>query len=169
MKKYNVFLSFGSNIGNSIEIIKKSYLLISKDEKIDLIKTSNFFKTKPISEIDQRYFINSAVLIKTSYSPIELFKKLEQIEIILGKKNKPKNMPRIIDIDIIFFGNKMINKDGLIIPHMQWKKRLFVLIPLLDLTTKITLPNNKELNLSNFIDKNFPSSIYNNKTIIEAL
>ena len=78
-------------------------------------------------------------------------------------------MPRIIDIDIIFFGNKMINKDGLIIPHMQWKKRLFVLIPLLDLTTKITLPNNKELNLSNFIDKNFPSSIYNNKTIIEAL
>ena len=100
---FNVFLSFGGNIGDTKKILIKSINILKNDKNIELVKISNFYKTSPVSDIKQRYFINCACHIKTSYRPFSLLEKLKKIEKKLGRTPKEKNMPRIIDIDIIFF------------------------------------------------------------------
>lgn len=140
MNQTDVFLSLGGNIGNSKKILLSALDEISKSNEIELIKKSHFYKTSPVSPISQRYFINLACHIKTTLSPELLLKRLEEIEKKLGKVPKNKSSPRIVDIDIIFFGNLKISKDELTIPHKEWKKRLFVLKPLSDLQDLFYLP-----------------------------
>jgi 2-amino-4-hydroxy-6-hydroxymethyldihydropteridine diphosphokinase len=156
----DVFLSLGGNIGDTKKVLLQALEEISKSEKIALVKSSSFYKTSPVSLIPQRYFINCACHIKTSLSPEMLLKTLETIETKLGKVPKGKQSPRIVDIDIIFFGSKYINNENLIIPHKEWKRRLFVLKPLCELTQMIVLSDENN-NLYNFDLKEFLSNFEN--------
>jgi 2-amino-4-hydroxy-6-hydroxymethyldihydropteridine diphosphokinase len=167
------FLSIGSNIGNSKAIVKKCIFEISKSENLELIKASKLYLTKPqidsnLPDIDQNHFVNACCGIKTPLNPEKLLFKLEKIEKRLGKLSKPKNFPRVIDIDIIFYGNKIISKNNLQIPHPLWQKRLFVLIPLSEILEEIEIENSK-INILDFIKNNFSFSLINNRFIINKL
>lgn len=140
--KNNVYLSLGSNIGNSINILNSAidHLNLNKNCKVN--KISSFYDSEPIGFINQKNFVNCVIKIATNLSPIKLLDLLKIIELNHGrKKNKKKNMPRILDIDIIFFNNLIMNSKNLIIPHPEYFKRRFVLEPLLEISSQKKCPN----------------------------
>jgi 2-amino-4-hydroxy-6-hydroxymethyldihydropteridine diphosphokinase len=136
----SVYLGLGSNLGDSFSIIKRAFLAISNTPDVHLLKTSRLYQTTPVSDIPQNDYINAVCKFQTSLQVEELFLALRKIEIGLGKRPKPKAAPREIDIDILFFGPYFTRSETLQIPHLRWKERLFVLMPLADLTEEITYP-----------------------------
>lgn len=133
------YLSLGSNLGDSLRIIKEATSLIKESTAILDFKVSNFYETSAISRIPQPKYVNAVCAFDTSLDPFSLFQLTQSIEIKLGKFPKSKDSPRPIDIDLLFYDDQMIQSDHLIIPHPAWYKRLFVLIPLRDLISKIDL------------------------------
>lgn len=131
----NVFVGLGGNLGEPQANLNAA---LNKIKEIGSeLKISKFYSTKPISTIEQPRFINAVCSFKTNLDPYALFLRLEEIETILGKVKKTKDAPRLIDLDILFYGCEVYEKKGLLIPHAHWKERLFVLIPLLDLVKEI--------------------------------
>jgi 2-amino-4-hydroxy-6-hydroxymethyldihydropteridine diphosphokinase len=90
-----------------------------------------------MSPIPQPSFINAVCEIQSCLSPQELLYTLQNIEIFLGKTVKAKEASRLIDLDLLLFGNHFASTPTLELPHPRWKERLFVLIPLLDLTEQL--------------------------------
>ena len=137
MKNNTVYLALGSNI----EPKKNIKLALKELAKIGrIISVSKFIRTKPEGYLNQADFLNGAVKIKTSLPPQDLLKELKNIEKILRRNTPFRNGPRTIDIDIIFYGNLILNKRYLIIPHPRAHKRFFVLKPLSEICPCKTHP-----------------------------
>ncbi len=126
-----VYLGIGSNLGNKFLNIEKakSYLY---ENNIQLIKSSSYYETPSWPNPRFPKFINIIVKIRTKLDYLELFYICKKIETKLGRKNSPKNSPRICDIDIIDFDNKIIKKE-IQIPHKLMHIRNFVLFPLFEI------------------------------------
>lgn len=132
-KENTVYLSLGSNIGNKMFYLLNAIVKINELEFTKIVKVSKFYTTEPYGDIVQDNFLNCAIKIKTRLLPYELLKKINQIEHKLNRKRVIKWGPRTIDIDIIFYDNLKLNRENLIIPHKDYKKRNFVLYPLRDI------------------------------------
>ena len=126
-----VYLGIGSNLGNKFLNIEKakSYLY---ENNIQLINSSSYYETPSWPNPRFPKFINIIVKIRTKLDYLELFYICKKIETKLGRKNSPKNSPRICDIDIIDFDNKIIKKE-IQIPHKLMHIRNFVLFPLFEI------------------------------------
>lgn len=143
-KKVPVFLSLGGNIGDTDAILKLALQKIEAIPDVSIKKISNFYRTSPVGNKDLDDFTNIVCLIETSLTPKQIFSELQAIERMLGKIPKPKNASRPIDIDILFYGNQCYCDGELEIPHPRWKERLFVLIPLQELTPTIAVKSGSE-------------------------
>ncbi|HOP86457.1 MAG TPA: 2-amino-4-hydroxy-6-hydroxymethyldihydropteridine diphosphokinase [Syntrophorhabdaceae bacterium] len=147
----NVFISIGSNLGNSLNNCITAIERIKADMRARLIKQSSFYKTSPVSDITQDDFINCAINILWSSSPLELLSFLSKIETEMGRKRLIPKGPREIDLDIIFFDNLLINTPQLIIPHPEAHRRKFVIIPCIEIEPHIIHPSfNRKL--KDFLD-----------------
>lgn len=147
---HKVFLSLGSNLGdrenNLIEAVKAIYRI----SEINIKAVSNIYETDPVGYEDQGKFLNMAMAIETSLTPLMLLEELQKVEKLLKRTREIHWGPRTIDIDILIIDALEIKLPELIIPHPRMFERAFVLIPLLDLVCKADLPIN---NLSDYIDK----------------
>lgn len=123
------YLLTGGNIGGRF-----NYLLKAKEEVEKrcghILQQSSIYETAAWGKEDQNSFLNQVLKIETSLSAENLLKSILQIEEDLGRKREEKYGPRIIDIDILFFNEDVIDIDGLKIPHPQLQNRKFVLAPL---------------------------------------
>lgn len=135
-----VYLGLGGNIGDSKAVLRQALARIAALPEIKELEVSSFYKTSPVSEIPQSDYLNAVCRFKTGLSAGRLFEALKAIEKSLGKEPKSKNVPRVIDIDLLFFGTESYQEEGLEIPHPRWRERLFVIVPLLDLTATIIVP-----------------------------
>lgn len=126
----SVYLGIGSNLGNRRENIKKAIALLAGIPGIKLSKISSLYDTLPVGGPKQGNFLNGAVKINTNLSPFRILGYLKKIEKKMGRKKTVKNGPRQIDLDILFYGNALINTKELRIPHPCMFKRDFVLKPL---------------------------------------
>lgn len=133
------YLSLGSNIGESISNLILAIKRIDQGSN-SVSKLSPVFSTEPWGKKDQNSFYNCAIEIQTMLNPWELKRSLIDIEESLGKKIKETWGERTIDIDIIFYGQKIIYEKKLIIPHPRFHLRNFVLIPLCHISENITDP-----------------------------
>ncbi len=124
-----VFLSLGSNIGDKKNNLKKTIETISTYSDITLIASSSFYETPPVGYEKQDKFLNCVVKIKTSLDVFLLLDILQKTEKKIGRKETFKWGPRVIDIDILFYDNVIINKDNLVVPHPHLHNRGFVLLP----------------------------------------
>mgnify|MGYP005840083869 CR=1 FL=1 len=124
----NVFISIGTNIGEKLMNIHSAINEILLNKSIKFNKISPFYLTQPLLYEKQNWFINTMLKIETNIEPFSLLIFLKEIEQKLGRKPTFKNGPRIIDLDIIFYGNKIINTKELTIPHPQFQNRLFLLM-----------------------------------------
>lgn len=122
----DIFIGLGSNIGNRKENIKKAIEKMA--EHIHILQISKLYKTKPQENVEGGWFLNGVLHGKTSLTPEKLLKFLQSIENDLGRPvNHKKNTARTIDLDILFYGEKIIKNKHLTIPHPGILKRKFVL------------------------------------------
>jgi len=133
-----VYLGLGSNLGDREGNIKKSILLLSEHCKI--IKCSSLYETEPIGYKEQGWFLNGVLSIETSHQPMEFLKILHNIENNLGRIRRIKNGPRVIDLDLLFYGDEVICQENLIVPHPELHKRSFVLTPLAEIAPHLIHP-----------------------------
>lgn len=150
------FIGLGGNFTNSLETIKKALHLLANKAGIYRVVCSRIFETTPVSNISQPLFFNACARFETTFSLLDLFNYLEEIEILLGKQKKEKNAPRLIDIDLLFYGQKKFSNDKIVVPHPFWDKRLFVLQPLSDIVDVIPFdpPIDLKAMLRNFSNVN---------------
>lgn len=139
INQHEVYIGIGSNIGNSILIIKNVVENIKNNDNTISSILSPLYKSKPI-EATGAYYINAVICIETTLSPFSLLKTLQDLEKLYGRIRNFKNEPRTIDLDILLYDNLKIKTADLIIPHPLMHKRAFVLKPLLDINSKINLP-----------------------------
>ncbi len=138
-KTHRVFIALGSNLGAPEKNIKRALHLL-KQEGLEIIGESHYYKTRPYGFKEQADFINSAVLVKTSLSAKELFLVLKNIEKVMGRVQRLRYGPRVIDLDIIFF-DALVYQDAVItIPHPKMQERSFVLYPLCDIDKDFVHP-----------------------------
>lgn len=129
-KKYSVTIGIGGNIGNIKKTFDKLFLCLKTDSRFDLLMTSPLLLNPPFGFLDQNEFLNGIILLKTNLAPNEFLKNMQRLERRFKRTRSFKDAPRTLDIDIIFFHNKKINTEKLIIPHKDWKQRDSVVIPL---------------------------------------
>ncbi|WP_029520350.1 2-amino-4-hydroxy-6-hydroxymethyldihydropteridine diphosphokinase [Persephonella sp. IF05-L8] len=133
-----IFLALGSNIGNRQKNINQAIEFLSKEIKD--IKQAHIYKSKAVGYENQPDFLNTAISGYTDLSPEELLGFVKHIEKQIGRKKRFRWGPREIDIDILFYGNLVLEKENLIIPHPRIHERDFVLKPLCDLEPEFIHP-----------------------------
>lgn len=138
-----VYLSLGSNLGDRVGYIQQATGLLSANKNINIVSTSSFYETEPWQMNSDKWFVNAIVQISTTLSPEELLDECQNIEKMLGRKRSPNNKEytdRTIDIDIIFYDRSIIKTDRLTIPHPLFHRRVFMLVPMLEIAADFEHP-----------------------------
>ncbi|MHB1458278.1 MAG: 2-amino-4-hydroxy-6-hydroxymethyldihydropteridine diphosphokinase [Armatimonadota bacterium] len=133
------YLGLGSNIGDRVAFIREAIDKLSLTEGIRVKVVSSLYETEPVGYIDQPDFINCVVEIETENDLYQLLKEIHKIENAMGRVRNIKWGPRIIDIDILIFGDIRLKTDELEIPHPRMLDRSFVMIPLLEIANESIL------------------------------
>jgi len=136
-----VYLGLGSNLGNRQENLDQALKLLA--QRMRLGKVSSIYDTEPIGNVNQPRFLNMACEAFTRLSPEGLLALVKGIEQKLGRYSR-SGEPRIIDIDVLLFGDKVVNTRDLIIPHPQIAERSFVLVPLSEIAPDVVHPVTKK-------------------------
>jgi len=146
------YLAIGSNLGNKISNIEITKFELEVN-KIKILKSSSNYISKSWPDPSMPEYINVIIKIKTTLAPIELLKICNLIESKLGRVRSKKNAPRVCDIDIIDYDQKLLNKKDkqLILPHPRMNKRNFVLLPLFEVDKSWKHPKSK-INIVNLIN-----------------
>ena len=134
------YIGIGSNLGNTLQNCKYAIESLSRINGINPTRTSSFYKTEPVGIEKQNYFINAVVEITTILSARDLLQALRKIEGDMGRKREIKGGPRIIDLDLLFYGQDVIREIDLVVPHPEIHKRRFVLEPLYEIASYFIHP-----------------------------
>ena len=134
------YIGIGSNLGNSLKNCRHAVESLSLVKGIELTRVSSFYKTEPVGIENQNFFINAVVEIKTVLAARNLFQMLQNIEKCMGREIEVKGGPRIIDLDLLFYGQEVIQDHDLIIPHPEISKRRFVLEPICEIASYFIHP-----------------------------
>ncbi len=136
------YLSLGSNLGQRLSNLKEAFKHLSDYGKI--LRASSVYETEPVGEVSQPMFLNCVLEFEfPSNSPFKLLEYIHRIETHLGRDTAKRSGPRTIDIDILFFDDKLIEHPDLIIPHPRLTERLFVLEPLNEIAPSFIHPEEK--------------------------
>ena len=136
------YIGLGSNLAEPIKQVQAAIAEICKIEHSHVINVSSLYLSKPMGPQDQDDYINAVLALETSLAPIELLDALQIIENKAGRVRKENRWgARILDLDIILFGNENINTERLIVPHYGMKTREFVLLPLAEIAADLMLPS----------------------------
>jgi 2-amino-4-hydroxy-6-hydroxymethyldihydropteridine diphosphokinase len=128
--EYKAFIGIGSNLGIPAENCEQAIRLLHTPPGIEVIARSSLYESEPVGKIEQDWFVNTAVAIRTSLTPEALLNALFKIEKTLGRERREKWGPRIIDLDILAYEDRVIHSTALTLPHPEMTKRRFVLLPL---------------------------------------
>ena len=133
------YLALGSNVGERhTNLAQARERLATRHTRI--LRASGIYETEPRDFIDQDWFLNQVVEIETSLSPEQLLAHLRSIELVLGRIPTHPNGPRVIDMDILFYGDAIVSTGSLEIPHPRLAGRRFVLEPLAELAPDLRHP-----------------------------
>ena len=132
------YLGLGSNLGEREENLRQALTMLSL--KVNLDEVSSIYETEPVGYKEQPLFFNLVCRITTNLPPEELFQLVKDIETRMGRVPSFPNAPRIIDIDILFYNNKIMDTPNFTIPHPRLHDRAFVLIPLAEIAPDLVHP-----------------------------
>ncbi len=137
-KPQKAYISVGSNLGDRKANLKFAMSFLAK--KAIALRNSSYFETEPVGFLDQPWFLNIAVEMETRLTPSELLSFCQEIERSRGRVRTFPNAPRILDLDILLYGDEIINREDLIIPHPRLSERRFVLEPLAEIAPDVLHP-----------------------------
>jgi 2-amino-4-hydroxy-6-hydroxymethyldihydropteridine diphosphokinase len=144
MMQKNVFLGLGSNLGNREAYLENAIMRLDAEKEINVLARSEMIETKPIGNVAQPMFLNMAVEIETALNPRSLLAICLTIEMANDRKRNEKWASRTLDMDILFFGELVLDEVGLEIPHPEVANRRFALAPLAEIAPKFVHPVKKE-------------------------
>jgi len=133
-----IFLGLGSNMGNRLTNLKAAVLNFSP--QISVKKKSSVYETPPWGFVEQDAFLNQVIKAETYLEPEPLLRHLKRLETALGRVPNFQNGPRLIDIDILFFDDAVIDTPPLVVPHPRLHERAFVLVPLAEIEPDFVHP-----------------------------
>lgn len=133
-----VYLGLGSNLGNRQDNLDRALDYLSHRLRVE--KVSSVYDTEPVGNVNQPRFLNMVCQVQTRLTAKELFTLIKGIETRLGRVRGKLNAPRPIDIDILFYGDQIIETPELIIPHPRLTERAFVLVPLAEIAPDLMHP-----------------------------
>lgn len=138
MENHIVYLALGSNLGDRRENLRQAVASLSPQMVVKA--KSRVYETPPWGFEDQPMFLNQAVKAETYLDPQPLIKHLKRLEIALGRRESFQNGPRLIDIDILFYDDLVLDTPLLTLPHPRLHERAFVLLPMLDIAPELVHP-----------------------------
>ena len=142
MKSDIVYLSLGSNLGDRESNLAQATMALSINLEISDIFSSCYYDTEPLYNKDQPEFLNSVVRFSTTLKPFHILDVVQKVEKMLGRPDlRAKNQPRIIDIDILFHGDAVIETKELSLPHPMISLRKFILIPFAEIEPDFKIPH----------------------------
>lgn len=136
---HELFIQLGSNMGNRSDVLQKAQQAMQQIFG-EPAKVSGIYESQAWGKTDQQHFLNQIVSFKTTWSPEKILQQLKEIEREIGRTKTEKWGPRVIDLDILFYGNLVFNSSSLQIPHPHIQTRAFVLIPLIEIAPSIFHP-----------------------------
>ena len=145
------YIGIGSNVGDSLANCKEAVARLSGIPETVLERVSSFYKTEPVTDLpvaeavqevlrNQDWFTNAAVEIRTLLSPRDLLRRLQDMENTMGRVRTFAGAPRVIDLDLLLYGQEVINEKDLVVPHPSMHKRRFVLEPLCEIASYVIHP-----------------------------
>ena len=140
MKQSNVFLGFGSNVGDRPSHLLNALNRVAIIPDTEITRTSSIYESDPVGLVDQRRFLNMVIQISTLLSPEQLLFQTQAIENDLGRVRDVTWGPRTIDIDLLYWGDSRIENERLVVPHPEAERRLFVMRPLCEIAPEFNAP-----------------------------
>ncbi len=137
-----VFLGIGTNLGDRERNLQEARTALN--QRLEILKESSIYQTAPWGYLDQPAFLNQVIEAQTALSSLNLLDFLKQTEKQLGRQANFRFGPRLIDLDILFYGNRIIQTPRLQVPHPRLSERAFVLIPLAEIAPEFVHPQNKQ-------------------------
>jgi len=128
--RYRVSVGIGGNIGDVKRRFEHLFFVLKRDKRVELLETSLILKNPPFGFKNQDDFFNSIIVLQVSMQPTYFLDYLMRLEKKFARKRSFANAPRTLDLDIIFFDNRVIQTPRLQIPHASWSQRESVVIPL---------------------------------------
>jgi 2-amino-4-hydroxy-6-hydroxymethyldihydropteridine diphosphokinase len=136
-----VYIGIGSNIGDGLANCRSGIATLGRRLSVEVEECSHFYRTAPVGYADQPWFINAVFRIRTDLSPFLLLKTLKAVEADAGRDLSGIRFgPRVLDFDIIFYNEQIIDSEDLVVPHPRMHQREFVLRPLCDLSPEMIHP-----------------------------
>ncbi len=137
----HAWLGLGGNLQQPVEQLKEALDRLAASEDIEILKSSSFYRTPPWGDPRQDDFVNAVVQVDTRLAPIPLLLQLQSIERAMGRQRGHRRWgPRLIDIDLLLYGNLTYQSDELVIPHPRMHERAFVLVPMAELDNGLEIP-----------------------------
>jgi 2-amino-4-hydroxy-6-hydroxymethyldihydropteridine diphosphokinase len=128
-----VGIGLGSNIGDKAGHIARAVELLKQSGALERIKMSSLYRTPPWGVTEQDWFVNACLAGETRLAPLDLLAKMQQIELAMGRKRIVHWGPRVIDLDILYYGTVSMHGETLTLPHPEIVNRGFVLVPLAEI------------------------------------
>ena len=135
-----VFVAMGANIGDPVAQLDAARAAMDQLPETRLLACSSYYRSAPVGYVDQPDFVNAVAMMDTALPPRLLLHHLLDIERAQGRIRAFPNAPRMLDLDIVLYGARVIDEDGLTIPHARMLGRAFVMLPLAELAPEVEIP-----------------------------
>ncbi len=143
-----VYIGLGSNLDSPSQQLIQAIHAIAKLPQVNISAVSSLYGSRPMGPQDQPDYINAVVALTTELSALELLDALQKIELDAGRVRKDERWgARVLDLDILLFGQEIINSERLIVPHYGLKEREFVLLPLAEIAPDLSLPSGENITI----------------------
>ena len=135
------YVGLGANLGPREVTLLRAVDLLAGESGVEVLAVSQLHETDPVGNTDQPEFLNGAVVVETSLSPRQLLDALLRVEQELGRVREGERWgPRTIDLDLLVYGDEIVDEPGLRVPHPRLHERRFALEPLVDLEPELEIP-----------------------------
>jgi len=134
------FVGLGANLGDPVVQVTRALAALAELDDTRVVRTSSLYQTAPMGHADQPDYINAVVLLDTGLAPRALLDCLQGIERAAGRERSFRNAPRVLDLDLLLYGDRVIAAPGLVVPHPRMHERAFVLAPLLEIAPEAVVP-----------------------------
>ena len=138
--RHRAFIGLGSNLGNRLGNLRGAIAAIREMPGLTITQMSSVYETEPVGHRDQPKFINAVIEVACELSPADLLTVLLRIEKHMGREPRGKWEPRVIDLDIIYYGDQILKTHELTVPHPEAARRVFVLEPLAEIAPDFVDP-----------------------------
>jgi 2-amino-4-hydroxy-6-hydroxymethyldihydropteridine diphosphokinase len=137
------FIGLGANLGDRAGTLEAAVAALGSAAGVEIRRRSSFYESAPVGVLDQPWFLNGVIEVATTLAPLDLLRVLQQIERDLGRRPTRRWGERVVDLDLLLYGNQRVDLPELVVPHPELWNRRFVLQPLAELAPELRAPDGR--------------------------